>query len=166
MRIPVVNEQDEIIGYKERNDKNPVDIIRASGLWITSPDGYTLLAQRSFKKKHGPGMWGPAVAGTVEEGETYESNIIKEAEEEIGLVDFVPVLGPKNRVRHLGDSYGNFFGQWFTTVVDRSYEFKKQEEEVEEIRWFSKDELNEFIKENPKDLLGDLEEFIKMFSEQ
>ena len=27
-----------------------------------------------------PGKWGPAVAGTVEEGESYEENIIKEAE--------------------------------------------------------------------------------------
>ncbi len=30
-------------------------------------------------------MWGSAVAGTVEKGEDYESNIYKETEEEIGL---------------------------------------------------------------------------------
>jgi isopentenyldiphosphate isomerase len=164
MKIPIVNEQDEVIGYKERDKKDLNDIVRASGLWVTSPDGYTLLAQRSFKKKFGPGMWGPAVAGTVEEGETYESNIIKEAEEEIGLVGFKPVLDRKIRVEAHDGGYGNFFGQWFTVVVDRSYEFKKQDDEVEEIRWFSKDELTKFIKENPKELLGDLEEFAGWFS--
>ncbi len=163
MKIPIVNEQDEIIGYNEREDRDPNAIFRASGLWVTSPDGYTLLAQRSFKKKNGPGMWGPAVAGTVEEGETYESNIIKEAEEEIGLIGIKPILGPKNRVQpHHG--YGNFFGQWFTVVVDRSYQFKKQDEEVEQIRWFSKEELDKFVTELPEDLLGDLKEFISMFS--
>lgn len=163
MKIPIVNEQDEIIGYKEREEKAPGDIIRASGLWVTSPDGYTLLAQRSFKKKNGPGMWGPAVAGTVEEGETYESNIIKEAEEEIGLIEFTPILGPKNRVQPV-NGYGNLWGQWFTAIVDRSYQFKKQDEEVEQIKWFSKDELNKLLKETPKELLGDLAEFISWFS--
>ena len=163
MRIPIVNEQDEIIGYTERDERDQTSIFRASGLWITSPDGYTLLAQRSFKKKNGPGMWGPAVAGTVEEGETYESNIIKEAEEEIGLVKFKPILDRKNRVRPV-NGYGNFFGQWFTAVVDRSYQFKKQDEEVEEVRWFSRDELDILLKDTPKELLGDLAEFISWFS--
>ena len=33
---------------------------------------------RSFTKSHDPGKWGPAVAGTVEEGETY--NFLKEGQ--------------------------------------------------------------------------------------
>src|SRR3989338_10763955 len=99
MRIPIVNEQDEIIGYKDRKDRNKVDIARITGLWLWNEKGEALLAQRSFNKKMHPGMWGPAVAGTVEEGETYESNIIKESEEEIGLLGFRPILGTKIR-RH------------------------------------------------------------------
>ena len=35
-----------------------------------------------------PEVWGPAVSGTNEEGETYDSNIIKEAQEEIGLTGY------------------------------------------------------------------------------
>lgn len=79
MKIPVVNEQDEIIDYKDRSVLDPRDLCHVTGLWVTDSDGNILLAQRSFKKKHDPGIWGPAVSGTVEEGETYESNIIKEA---------------------------------------------------------------------------------------
>ena len=71
MKIPIVNEQDEIIGHKEKKDRNPKDIMRITALWLTDLEGNMLLAQRSFNKKHDPGLWASAVAGTVEEGETY-----------------------------------------------------------------------------------------------
>ena len=75
MKIPIVNEQDEILGYKDRDGKNREDISRITALWLTDFDGNVLLAQRAFNKKRSPGLWGPAVAGTVEEGETYEEKI-------------------------------------------------------------------------------------------
>ncbi len=158
MKIPIVNEQDEIIGYKDRDNKDPGDIIRASGLWVTDKDGNILLAQRSFSRKNDPGIWGPAVAGTVEEGETYESNIIKEAEEEIGLVGIKPILGPKIRAK-----YKQYFGQWFTAVVDHDYLFKKQDEEVEELKWFTKEELMKFLEEKPEMFLKEFIRYVEMF---
>src|SRR3989338_4963070 len=97
MKIPIVDENDEIIEYKDEKDRKPEDICRVAGLWVTAPNGDILLAQRAFVKKRSPGVWGPAVAGTVEEGETYEQNIIKEAEEEIGLKNLKPIFGPKIR---------------------------------------------------------------------
>ena|ERR1700733_1343376 len=159
MRIPIVNEQDEIIGYKERNETNSEDITRVSGLWVTDKDGNILLAQRAFTKKNDPGKWGPAVAGTVEEGETYESNIIKEMEEEIGLVNFVPVLSHKNR-RSTSHEY---WGQWFTAVIDHDYPFKKQDEEVEELKWFTKEELLKLLDEKPGMFLKEFSKYIEMF---
>ncbi len=158
MKIPIVNEQDEIIEYKERIGRNPEDIIRASGLWITDPEGNILLAQRAFSKKNDPGLWGPAVAGTVEEGETYESNIIKEAEEEIGLVGFVPTLAHKKR-----SLIKQFWGQWFTTIIEHDYVFKKQDEEVEKIQWFSRDELIKFFSQNPEVFVSGFVDEMKVF---
>ena len=146
MRIPIVNEQDEIIGYKEYKDRDPKEIIRISALWLTDKEGNILLAQRGFNKKNSPGLWGPAVAGTVEEGETYEQNIIKEAEEEIGLIGLKPISSRKVR-RSTSHEY---FCQWFTAIVDHDYPFKRQKEEVEEIRWFTKDEIIKLLKENPR----------------
>ena len=146
MRIPVVNEQDEILGYKERENLEPEDICRVTSLWVTDKEGNILLAQRAFKKKTNPGMWGPAVSGTVEEGETYEENMKKEAQEEIGFVGFNSVLGPKFR-RSTSHEY---FVQWYTAVIDHNYSFKKQDDEVEEIRWFTKEEILKFVEENPK----------------
>jgi isopentenyldiphosphate isomerase len=162
MRIPIVNEQDEIIEYIERDDYNSRGIRRVTGLWVTSPEGDILLARRALTKKHHPGVWGPAVSGTVEEGETYESNIIKEAEEEIGLTNFTPIIGLKNR-RSTDLGHG-FWGQWFTAVIPKDYPLKKQDEEVEELRWFTKSELDNFIKDLPKEFLMNLEEYINIFS--
>ena len=84
-KIIIVDEDDNIIGSKERNSIVSGDIYRVSALLIENSKGEILLAQRALTKKHDPGKWGPPVAGTVEEGETYESNIVKEAEEELGL---------------------------------------------------------------------------------
>lgn len=97
-KIVVVNENDEVVGAKKRGTIATDDIYRVSALWITNSNGDVLLAQRALTKKNDPGKWGPAVAGTVEEGETYLGNITKETEEEIGLKDVQFTEGPKWRV--------------------------------------------------------------------
>ncbi len=159
MRIPIVNEEDEIIKIIDSTERMKGDIGRVSALWITNEKGEILLAQRSFTKKRDPGVWGPAVAGTVEEGETYEQNIIKEAEEEIGLKNFPPKLEQKNR-RSTSHEY---FGQWFSTVVDGSYPFVKQDSEVEQLKWFSKEEILEFFRKNPEMFIPSFESTIEYF---
>jgi len=90
---------------------------------------------------------GPAVVGTVDEGETYESNIVKEAEEEIGLVGIKPTKGPKHRI---SDEY-NYFGQWYKLVVDKPADkFVIQEEEALRVKWFTRDELIQELKDHPE----------------
>ena len=162
MRLVIVNEQDEVIGYKDREDRDPKEITRVSALWLTDPDGNILLAQRAFAKKDSPGKWGPAVAGSVEEGETYESNIVKEAEEEIGLFGLIPILGPKLRK----STSHEYFGQWFTAVIRHDYEFVRQESEVETFQWFSEDALELHLHETPEMFLKGFEEYFSIFSKR
>jgi isopentenyldiphosphate isomerase len=153
-RIVIVNDQDEIITYKERGMLTRDDIYRVSALWVKNSKGDILLAQRKFTKSHDPGKWGPAVAGTIDEGETYEQNIIKEAEEEIGLTNIKPTSGPK--VRMTGEY--NYFDQWYTLVVDKPAEdFTIQEEEVEQVKWFTQAELEGELREHPEKYLKGLE---------
>ena len=117
-----------------------------------------LLAQRALNKERGAGLWGPAVAGTVEEGETYESNIIKEAEEEIGLRGLNFTLGPK--IRSLNQKH---FTQWFTAIVDQNYPFKKQDEEVEALKWISREEITKLLKEKPDTFLTYFKQYFELF---
>lgn len=156
----VVDEDDQIIGYKLRSDidfKN--DIYRIGALWLTNSKSEVLIAQRLLTKDKDPGKWGPAAAGTLEKGETYESNVYKEAEEEIGLKDVHLTIGPKQRFgepRHA-------FCQWFTAVVDKPADsFKVQEEEVEQVAWVPKDNLIEDVAKNPEKYTPSMPDILKI----
>lgn len=160
-KIIIVDETDEIIGFKGRGTLNKDDIYRVSALWIQNSKGEILLAQRSFNKKNDPGKWGPAVAGTVDEGETYESNIIKEAEEEIGLKNnhFEKSFYKKNNGKH------KHFTQWFFALVDKSInDFIIQKEEVEKIKWFAKKELLKKIDDSPDQFLNSIKDCVHFFN--
>lgn len=158
MKIPIVDENDNIIEYKDRNDRDFNAIYRVSSLWVTNSKGEILLARRAFDKKHDPGKWGPAVAGTVEEGETYESNIIKEAEEELGLKNIKPTLGAKLRKK----TKWNYFTQQFNLLLDKDIsDFKVQEKEVAEIKWFTEKGLRKELEEHPDDFLKGIHDRIK-----
>lgn len=150
MQIPIVNENDQVIRHIERDDRDENLIYRVSYLWITDTDGKVLLARRSPSKNHSPNMWGPAVAGTVEGDETYEENIIKEAREELGLENIKPTTGAKQRVR---SKYQYFRQEFLLTLPTGFNDFKIQEDEVAEVRWFTKTELVRAVAERPEDFL-------------
>ena len=137
-KIIIVDEEDNIIGCKERETAVLEDIYRVSALWVTNSQGKILLAKRALTKSHSPGEWGPAVAGTVEKGEEYLGNIIKEAEEEIGLKDIVPQ----------------------DKTLD---EFVIDESEVAEVRWFTKDELQKEIQADPTKFLKSMQHLVELF---
>lgn len=158
MKIQIVDINDKIIGLKERGILNyEEDIYRVSALWITNSEGKILLARRSLSKKHDPGKWGPAVAGTIDEEETYESNIIKEAEEELGLKN----IKPKKSIKNFKKGKYKHFTQWFTLKIEKEIEnIIYDKNEVAEIKWFTKEEIlnldSEEILEGIKELLDKL----------
>lgn len=162
MNIQIVNEKDELIGFKPRGEVNSqADIYRAAGLWVTNSLGEVLIAQRKFTKANDPGKWGPAVAGTVEVGETYEANIYKEAEEEIGLTGVVFAVATKQRVTHPR----NYFCQWYTATLDRDLaDFVIQNEEVEQIKWISKEALIDDLQANPNAYTATMPKLLKQFT--
>lgn len=160
-RIIIVNENDEIIGYKERGTLSQSDIYRVSALWVQNSKGEILLAQRSFNKKENPRKWGPAVGGTVEQGETYESNIVKEAQEEIGLTNhhFQKSFHKKNKGEH------KHFTQWFFALVNKDLkEFTIQQEEVEKIKWYTKEELLKELTDYPDNFLNSIKDCVNFFN--
>ncbi len=141
MRLPIVNKDDIEIGTKERDELGMEDIYRVSALWVLNTNGQHLLSQRALSKKKNPGKWGPAVAGTVEVGETYETNILKEIQEEIGITLTIDDLrkGPKILRRSPVDTY---FVQWYLAVIDKDLsEFTYPEDEVMDLKWITEEEL-------------------------
>jgi isopentenyldiphosphate isomerase len=159
-KIIIVDENDKIIGYQNRGALKKEDIYRVAALWIVNSDGQILLARRHHTKSHHPRKWGPAVAGTVDEGETYEKNIIKEAEEELGLKNIKPELGPKTKT----DNEYRHFTQWYVLNIDLDIsQFRIQENEVEEIKWFSFEEFKKQFQEHPEEFLPTMKKYFELF---
>ena len=161
-KIQIVNSNDEIVGNKDRDKIDfEKEIYRVAALWVTNSNGGVLLAQRKWTKDKDPGKWGPAVAGTLEEGETYESNIYKEAEEEIRLTNLKVEMGLKVRV---DQPHNHFFCQWYTVTVDKNIdEFKMQEEEIEQLAWVPKGKLIEDIRDHPENYVLSMPQVVKLF---
>ena len=153
IRIPVVNEKDEIIRYKDRNDRNSTDIIRVSGLWVLNLKGEVLIARRASGKIRDGGKWGPSAAGTVEEGETYLSNILKEAKEEIGLKINEGDLMPDSRHYYVETSH-KFFCRIYFIKLDLPISFFKTGDEVSEVKWVNIDELKKWFEDSPQDFIS------------
>lgn len=159
-RIQIVDNNDEIIGHKDRDKVDYAkDIYRSACLWLENGRGDVLLAQRKLSKDKDPGKWGPAVSGTVDEGETYATNIIKEAEEEIGLsgVNFTPVA----KLREVAPR--QYFIQIFRSEVDKPVnEFTPQESEVEQLHWIPKQELIKDLSEHPEKYVPSMPKLISI----
>ena len=161
--LPLVDENDNLIGFKEREKIESTDINRASGLWITNSQGQILLARRAAGKSNNPNRWGPAVTGTVSKEETYDSCIIREAEEELGIKDlsFLPV----SKLKSFG--FNPHFVQWYSCLIDYEIaEFQIQTEEVAEIKWFTKEEVIDILQNHPEDFVDTVETWIHLFIEQ
>lgn len=147
-KIIIVDKEDRPIALKRYDKVDYEDIYRVSALWLTdTKSGDCLITQRKWTKHHDPGKWMAAASGTVDEGETYTQNMVKEIEEEIGLTNLQLILGPKEFV---DDGKHRFFVQWFLAGVDKDkVTVKIQEEEVEAYAWIDTAQLIKDVADNP-----------------
>ena len=151
----VVDVNNKVIGAKFWCDMTDDDFYRVSSLWVVIPNGAkydVLIAQRKLTKKKNPGKWGPSVAGTIEEGETYEENIIKEAREEIGLTDIK--IAPINEVPLRRGCTCRHFTMTYITIGNwKLSDFTPQESEVENLDIVPIDDLLSDTSINPEKYL-------------
>ena len=150
----VLNEKGEFTGEIETREK-----CHENGLWHRAVYGFifnenrdVLLQKRSANKKLWPNLWDVTLGGHVLAGEFGIDALIREAKEELNL-DIV-----ENQIRYLvgssssnvkGNVINNHFNECYiiTINIDIS-DLSLQEEEVSEVRWFSKKEILEKIKNN------------------
>ena len=146
-KIIIVDDKNNYIGVKSRSDIDyEKDIYQSSALWVVNTQGEALVAQRKLTKDKDPGKWGPSVAGTVDEGEDYDINVYKEAEEEIGLTGYKFQKGGMERLY----APRSQFVQWYKVLVDEPLEyFTAQEEEVEQLQWIDISDLHKDVEQNP-----------------
>ena len=162
MKIQSVDDQDQLIGVKERtNTDYGSEIYRVSALWLVNSKGQTLLAKRAAVKDKDPGKWGPAVAGTINEGETYDDNIYKEATEEIGLEGEEFTKGLKIHVTYPR----NYFCKWYFVKLDRDTDsLTMQADEVDALEWVDIEQMKQELRSKPDKYVPAMKQIIDKLS--
>src|ERR1043165_9218066 len=83
----VVNERDEVIDRKPRSEVHRLGLKhRALHVLGFNSRGEVFLQKRSMKKERQPGLWDSSASGHVDSGEDYDTCVVRELREEIGLV--------------------------------------------------------------------------------
>ncbi len=148
--VTLVNNRDEVIGSKDRALLMDDDRWRIVTIWLENTSGDILLAQRSLDKKNNPGKWGPAAAGTVEYGDSYDETARREVLEELGVE--VP-LQTKGLFMHRS-MIGARADMGYVGQIDiPAEEFQIQKEEVEQVKWIGKAALLANYKRHQEDYI-------------
>ena len=112
----------------------------------------TLLQKRCEFKDLYPNTWDIAVGGHISAGENDITSAKRELEEELGLNPAQYELEFVGKTTERLNNNGVISNEWVSIfVVYADIDINTivlQEEEVSEIRWCSKDELNSFIQQN------------------
>lgn len=156
----LVNDNDEVIGYKNRSELLDSDRWRICSVLLVNDKREVLITQRAANKRHSPLKWGPSCAGTLSKGESYEECAVRELEEELGVTtDDIRVL--------LYDRYEGYNGskrycKTFVTECDWTLDkFVVQKEEVESLEWVGIDELKKRFLEKPENFVSGVDFFLK-----
>lgn len=103
---------------------------------IFSTDGKMLCQKRVASKKVYPSLWDVSCGGCVDAGETSVQGAIRETKEELGLD--LPADVTPNLTVHF--NYG-FDDVYCVTMDVKAADVKLQAEEVEAVRWLTKQEI-------------------------
>jgi isopentenyl-diphosphate delta-isomerase type 1 len=155
----VVNENDEVVGEATRGEvhQNPKLIHRAVHIWVLNDKGEILLQQRSLTKDKAPGQWDISCAGHVQKGNSAEMTAERELQEELGV---------KAKFRLIKKFIDKDIDQ--TEMVSLYYAFhngpfKFPKDEIQQVKFFAKDKVLDFIKNDPDVSISSKEEIPMVF---
>lgn len=151
MHVVLVNNQDKIVGYREKfaAHKNPVPLHRAISVVILDPEGKKMLLQkRATTKPTWPLFWSNTVCTHPLRNESYSECASRRIREEMG---FETDLKEKFRFIYRAD-YDEVWGEHeYDVVFEGRYEgeVKPDPEEAADWKWMEVRELLRDVKNNP-----------------
>jgi isopentenyl-diphosphate delta-isomerase len=137
-----------------------VRIVRAI---IRDENGRILVQRRSSTKKTYPNCWNDTATGHVDEGESYDSAVPRELIEEIGIETELTFLGKFSTVDQVGSKIVSEFNSVYEGKVESSIEYKLEEGEVSEAKWFDISDLKKMINFTPEKFTPGFKETIRLF---
>jgi len=143
--LPLVNEKGKITGKAPRSvcHSNKALLHPVVHMHVINKKGDIYLQKRPGHKTIQPNKWDTAVGGHVEFGETIELSLKREAIEEIGIHDFQPKLMSTYIWKSEVESEYVFC---FTTLYNGEFNISK--EELEDGRFWTKEEIEKNLKQN------------------
>lgn len=145
--VYLVDENDNVLGSKERELLDDNDCWRIIRIWLVNDNDEVLLARRSLKKKIKPGLWAESVAGTVEYGDSYEETAHRELEEELGITGLV--LEGLKKLHYKDMSFGWRMCQHYRAEYNGDItNLDLQEDEVDKLQWVPLQSAAAFLAEH------------------
>ena len=140
--LEIVNYKGEVIGQALRSEVhgNPSMIHRVVHVLVFNRKGDILLQKRSQNKDVAPGRWDTSVGGHVGIGEELTLSSKREMHEELG----VPGLEPEYLYSYIhSNTYETELVTTYRCVHEGEFSYNK--EEIDEIRFWSLDEIRDAI---------------------
>ena len=140
------------------------EVCHKNGLWhravvvfiLSTDNKKVLLQQRSSSKKLWPNLWDITAGGHVLTGELGYQSAIRETKEEIGISidkNELTFIGATTSENKSGDIINRHFNEYY--IVHKDVDIKDvviQKDEVQDIKWFDKEEVIRRISNNYEDL--------------
>jgi len=148
--VVLVNEKDEQLGLMEKQQAHVAGLLhRAFSVFVFNSKGELLLQQRAEEKYHSPLLWTNTCCSHPRENETYEQAAHRRLMEEMG---FDCELEEKFHFIYKAKLGENLFEHELDYVFTGFYEgeIKINNEEVQNFKWISMDELMSDINSNPE----------------
>lgn len=155
----VLNEWGEYTNQVESRE-----VCHKNGLWhravvvfiLSTDNKKVLLQQRSSSKKLWPNLWDITAGGHVLTGELGYQSAIRETKEEIGISidkNELTFIGATTSENKSGDIINRHFNEYY--IVHKDVDIKDvviQKDEVQDIKWFDKEEVIQRVNNNFEDL--------------
>lgn len=125
---------------------------RAVYAFVINDDGKVLLQKRSANKKLWPNLWDVTAGGHVDSGEFGRQALIRETKEELGIQisdDDIKYLVGSTSVNEQGDIINKHYNECYLITKNINIsDIVLQKEEVDEVKYFTKEELIKRIDNN------------------
>ena len=125
---------------------------RATHVLVFNSHGEVFLQKRSMKKDRQPGVWDSSASGHVDSGEDYDSCVVRELREEIGL----NLTQPPERLFKINACEET--DQEFVWVYRCQHDgpFKLNPDEIDGGGWFAPEKVTNWMKARPQEFASAL----------
>jgi len=162
--IIFVDENDIPIGTGTREEAWAKGIhMRIVRAILRNEKGQILSQRRSAEKKSYPNVWTDSASGHVDEGDTYDSAIVRELEEELGVTTELTFVGKFASKDVIGDKTILEFNAIYEGSISSSNTLTLQESEVSDTRWYNLDELKILMNDEPESFTPGFRELIARY---